>query len=311
MTTTTEDSSSSRQQQLLRLVWRISSTVLVASTVAFVAFLLAPLSWAPNTTGGLLGEAPIRSLADAYSYADTAVQEALDIWSEPQSNWQVLTLTNDTDTDTSSSLSLVVEGRRITEGPFATSGVLLTRANGILPANNRYSADEVFAFLTSIEGFLVIDPFSDPDDFSKYVERYPGWREGPNASVNAKLEVADAALHLPPPMSERRFVVLNAMDPTSRIFVSKSVLHKDRPGASVFFDKDDDEFSEHSEDGGRMVRVINTFAVQIHPLESGRLSVQMINFIADGIIHSSFVNWVDYAFFPGLFGRLIDALDNK
>jgi hypothetical protein len=282
----------------------------VASTVAFVAVLLAPLSWAPNTTGGLLGEAPIRSLADAHSYADTAVQEALDIWSEPQSNWQVLTLTNDTDTtstDTSSSLSLVVEGRRITEGPFASSGVLLTRANGILPANNGYSADDVFRFLTSVEGFVVIDPFSDPDDFSKYVERYPGWREGPNA----KLEVADAALHLPPPMSERRFVVLNAMDPTSRIFVSKSVLHKDRPGASVFFDKDDDEFPKPSEDGGRVVRVINSFAVQVHPLENGRLSVQMINFIADGMIHSSFVNWVDYAFFPGLFGRLNDALADR
>ena len=54
----------------------------------------------------------------------------------------------------------------------------------------------------------MIDPMSDPSDFEKYLQRFNGWR-GPNA----KLEVAEARAPLPPPFSEREFVVLNAMDP--------------------------------------------------------------------------------------------------
>ena len=81
--------------------------------------------------------------------------------------------------------------------------------------------------LVSPAGYAVIDPISKPEDHElPPLEIYP-WRAG------SRLEAAIATTHLPMmPVSE--FVVLNAIDPKTRIFVSKSILHEKCPGGSKY-----------------------------------------------------------------------------
>uniref|UniRef100_A0A7S4N7E0 START domain-containing protein n=1 Tax=Odontella aurita TaxID=265563 RepID=A0A7S4N7E0_9STRA len=323
---------------------------LVAAGAAVVALVLSPQWWAPGTSGHLIGESLIDSASDAVSYAERGIEEAFWLWDEPSSNWEVVHRSGGDDGDE----ALVVEARRITEGPFADSGVLLTRAEGALNVDTllgsagngtqSLTADEVFAFITSPDGFAVIDPISDPEEFSKYVERYDGWKGHQRRGKGRKrgrgkprLEVADAYVHLPPPLSERLFVVLNAIDPKTRVFVSKSVLHRDRPGSSVYFsesqegenasvtDSDEEAKAEAvahgpSHDGIERVRALNTFAVSVEeqvpsPKEAAGprlLTVRIINFADVGLVHSSVSNWLScVGFIPGIFDRLKLALSER
>ena len=144
-----------------------------------------------------------------------------------------------------------------------------------------------------------------------YIERYPGWRGhvsgGERASLDddlVRLETADA--HVDLGVLRRNFVVLNAIDGRERVMVSKSVLHRDRPGSSIYYTGPDEV--EHGTSVGKQVRALNTFGLRVK-WAGDLISVEMINW-ADIMLHSSMMNWVNCKFFfGGVFNRLRLALD--
>ncbi len=164
-------------------------------------------------------------------------------------------------------------------GPFAASGVFLTRSTGIIGM----SAGELFDHLVSPEGYAVIDPMSDPrDHLDPPLERY-SWKPG------CRLEAARSAARLPL-MREREFVVLNAIDPGARLFVSKSILHAACPGGS--------RYSALAPARKGPIRALNTFGIEVAVLDQGRSRVRCINY-ADlaGIIPPGPLNTVNTRFF--------------
>mmetsp|Transcript_16453 Transcript_16453/g.47278 ORF Transcript_16453/g.47278 Transcript_16453/m.47278 type:complete len:314 (-) Transcript_16453:272-1213(-) len=281
----------------------VFGATIASSSAILMAMLLAPSLWASGTSGGLIGETVIGSPEAARSYADMAIEEAVSIWDEPRSNWEVVQNTP----KSQDKVGLFVEARRITEGPLASSGVMLTRAEGILRLGGRRTADEVFDFLSSPEGHAVIDPDSDPDEYSETLLTVPGWPKGRKrkGTKPGSLEVAGSS------MQGKEFVSLNAVNPTRRMFVSKSVLHNDKPGSSRYFEDGDASHNEVFAKQGN--RGINTFAVEIDDIveDNGKeaIKVRMIKYADLMPPHRSFMNWSNCKFFfPGVFKRLRESM---
>ena len=245
----------------------------------------------------LLGEAHIRGGGDARRFAIAMHREARQIWQSPSTDWH-----------TASVGPVRVESIRIDLGPFNRSGVLLTRAVTSL-ANA--SAGELYALLTSPEGFAIIDPMSDPADFSEYLVGIP-FRNTDGAIPfrntfseylrkyrwgGRRLELAEAKVEAVPGLSRaREFCVLNAFNGRARTFVSKSVQHNAMPGSSPYADGGDPPV-------GR-VRALNTFALRTTPLPGGMARLELINY-ADLLGAPSLMNWINVkAFLPGLVDRL-------
>ena len=249
---------------------------LAALAAVIVGYLrLAPQRWQGAGGMSLLGEAHIRGGGDARRFATAMHREARQIWQSPSTDW-----------NTASVGPVRVESIRIDLGPFNRSGVLLTRAVTSL-ANA--SAGELYALLTSPEGFAIIDPMSDPADFSEYLRKY---RWG-----GRRLELAEAKVEAVPGLSRaREFCVLNAFDCRARTFVSKSVQHNAMPGSSPYADGGDPP-------AGR-VRALNTFALRTTPLPGGMARLELINY-ADLVGAPTLMNWINVkAFLPGLVDRL-------
>ncbi|KAH8055482.1 hypothetical protein JL721_10211 [Aureococcus anophagefferens] len=249
--------------------------------VPLVGFLLAPLGWGGSGGGadvvGQLyvdGEVWIDDATSAFDMAAVMFAEARALWASD--GWHRVS---------SPSARVTVESRRIDAGAFARSGVLVTRGTGVI---KNATADATIRLLTSPEGFFVINPMSDPKEFGEYLEDFSaGW-----GNADARLEVAEANAPLPPPFLPREFVVLNAMDPAERLFVSKSVLHRSRPGGSEFND-----LGVPPPEG--KVRALNTFAVAADDVDGGHCRVRTINFAhLGGWSSTAMMNWINCAFSP-------------
>lgn len=265
----------------IKMIFLYGIPVLLASLYA--AINIPPTQWAKGTKGGLIGEILVHNRNDAHLHASAFVEEAFAIWSEPASNWEV----------THDASDLVVEIRRITSGPFAASGIHLTRANGVVPNAN---PDEVYDFLTSEEGLLMLDPNMDPDEIANNIETYP-WK---GHGKGSHLDVHESFMHaVPPMMEERYYIVLNGYDIKDRFFFCKSIVHDARPGSSIYYE------GVAVETDDPRVRALNTFYFRMTPTEDGTgTMVQMINYV-DLRMGSTMMNWLlGKAFYPGVFGGL-------
>ncbi len=184
---------------------------------------------------------------------------------------------------------LLVESKPV-DGVLRSSGVDVTRASGIIHAN----AQKFFEFITSPEGYAVIDPVSDPDDHSKEpLEVYP-WHEG------ARLEAALATTNIPM-IDPSDFVVLNAIDPGERMFASKSILHEGMPGGS--------KYSGEGKPENGHERALNTFVIQVEEVDENHCKVRCINY-ADmvGKTPAAINNMINKkGFFPPLYKRMHEA----
>ena len=272
---------------------------LLSILCVLIAFLLAkPEKWHGAGGASLIGEERITDAASARNLAERMVLEATDIWAQPSSQWATVSegdkgLAFGGAADARSG-ALLTEAIRIDHGDFARSGVLLTRARGVI---TDASADATIRHLVSAEGFAIIDPMSDPTDFAKYHEKFP-WRGG------ARLEVADAHAAIPG-FAPREFSVLNAIDVKSGVFVSKSILHASKPGGS--------EFNAHGlpPPPNGTVRALNTFAVRATPLGANSCSVEMINFAhLGGSFPWSVTNLINGGFLNGVYERLQTAMSS-
>lgn len=257
---------------------------LVAS-LFYLKIVLPPQNWAQFTSGDLLGEVYIRDERDARRFSDRAVQEAQRIWDEPSSNWES---THETET-------LKVEVRRITEGPFAESGVLLGRSTGTVVGAN---PEEVYKYFISPDGLQLLDPTMDPDEVQKYVERFGSPEKG------SYLDIHESVNPMPPSVTDRYHLVLNGYFLRRRFFFCKSIVHDSIPGSSPYFDFGNGTASGAAEAEPR-VRAVNTFYFDIQPTTDGKGSVvRMINY-SDFRVGSTLMNWlVAKGFFPGVYQRI-------
>jgi hypothetical protein len=108
-----------------------------------------------------------------------------------------------------------------------------------------------------------------------------------------------------PLITDREFVVLNAIDPAARIFVSKSILHPACPGGSVYS-------NAGSPSSGR-VRALNTFAIKVEVRGDRQSLVLCLNY-ADmaGKTPASINNLINIRYFlQALHRRIGNALPRK
>ncbi|KAH8079195.1 hypothetical protein JL720_9459 [Aureococcus anophagefferens] len=130
-----------------------------------------------------------------------------------------------------------------------------------------------------------------------------GWHRvsSPSARVTVESRRIDAGAFA---RSGVLFVVLNAMDPAERLFVSKSVLHRSRPGGSEFND-----LGVPPPEG--KVRALNTFAVAADDVDGGHCRVRTINFAhLGGWSSTAMMNWINCkAFLAPLYDRLQAKMD--
>lgn len=190
-------------------------------------------------------------VVNPHNHASRMFNEAEIIWKSDSKEWKRQPLI---DPSWGTNFNLTVESRPIA-GPLSIFKVPISRASAIVNA----SADSLFKFLTSPQGYQVIDPLSDPATFDQHLERFP-W-------ANGRLEVAESHF------SSNSFVVLNAIDDAKRIFCSKSILRSDRPGGSI-------ASSEPNNQAPGTLRGINTFALKILPITPQQSRILLVNVIA-------------------------------
>ncbi|KAF1313424.1 hypothetical protein FI667_g17355, partial [Globisporangium splendens] len=258
--------------------------------LAVIAAMVAPAAFADidaNATAAepVFGELLVNKLT-VYPIANRMFAEAETIWSSK--GWYVI----------SNSSGILNEGKPVS-GDFAPANVDITRATGVVNA----PAQKLFDYLITPVGYQLIDPASNPDDFSKPVlESFNTflWR-GIGQTNKKRLEAARVEANIPG-VKVREFVVLNAIDANTRLFVSKSAQHKADPGCSIYGPKWCNAISTDP------VRALNTFAVQVEPLagDANKSVVQLINY-ADYIapeISAAVMKVLTSDYLPQMLGRM-------
>lgn len=98
------------------------------------------------------------------------------------------------------------------------------------------SQSDFFSFLTSVDGYKMLDPDSDPADFSKAISGpWPLAQGNNNSQRHGQIEYA----HLHGLMNFMDIVVMNVKDYTKTRFMSASVQVSAKPGCSGFYDRDE------------------------------------------------------------------------
>jgi len=183
------------------------------------------------------------------------------------------------------------------DGPFKGTGILVMRSAGLVRAEPQV----IFDFLVSPEGYAVLDPVSNPQDHKHPPLEVYDWLPG------SRLEAALATAKTPfsPPCE---FVVLNAIHPCERIFVSKSILHPKRPGASKFYRVD----ADHPAAGVAAVnRALNTMAIRCDSAPGGT-NLLCLNYVDMGLWNMPWLyNFINRNFFAMLYKRLKMRLKSR
>ncbi len=194
--------------------------------------------------------------------------------------------------DESNKDGLLVQSKKVS-GTFEKSGIFVTRATSDLDVN----ADKLFEYITSPEGYAVIDPVSDPNDHSKKPLEVYKWKK------DSRLEAAVATTNIKM-LDPSDFVVLNAIDKERKIFASKSIIHKSMKGSSKYYDKYVKPSNGHE-------RALNTFVIQVEEISKNSCRVNCINY-ADmaGKTSSTMNNIINCkVFFPPLYKRMKEAIN--
>eukprot|EP01039_Chlorochromonas_danica_P000094 gene94-101_t len=227
------------------------------------------------TSQYLLPEVPITS--DPYSHAGRMVEEAELIWASNSTSWK-----EETQWFFMWQRQSILVESKVVAGPLSVFGLPVLRATITFNA----SADELFEFLTSVEGFRVIDPLSDPTSLDHVIKKWD-WEYG-------RLELARTTFGLDD------FLVLNWVNPTSRLFCSKSVLHESHPGGS--------RASSAALRPAQGNRAVNTFALKVTPISDHSSSIQIINFVGEERILKGFLGYIILSqFYFGPFLRRLRA----
>lgn len=180
---------------------------------------------------------------------------------------------------------LIIQSKAI-KGIYEISNVKVTRAQQTLNIN----ANKLFEYITSKEGYALIDPVSNPNDHQKPLEIYK-WKK------DCRLEAAIATTNIKM-LDPCDFVVLNAIDSTEMIFASKSIIHNKMPGASKYLTSEIPE-NKHT-------RALNTFSIKIEAINENKCKVLCVNYAdMSGKTNAKMNNLVNTKiFFQGLYKRI-------
>ncbi len=216
-------------------------------------------------------------VGNGIDFAERMMQEAERMWNSR--GWRVESMAD----------GVVVESKQVS-GVFESANILVMRSDGEI--NSHYQ--DVFEFLISPEGYAVLDPVSKPEDHQLPLLETYTWRE------NTRLEAATARAKIPF-MEEVDFVVLNAIDYSTCIFVSKSIIHDSIPGGS--------KYSSEPPVSGSKIRALNTFAVKVEPIDENKCRLQFINYVDMGIDIPSFIyDFTNRLFLALIYSRINDEM---
>jgi hypothetical protein len=144
----------------------------------------------------------------------------------------------------------------------------------------------LYDFLTSPEGFAVIDPSSRKKDFSAKPLATFNYRKGALRVEHSLSPLAQ------PLLTPRLFVVLNVLDNGGMTFASKSVLYPLPADLKRT----------------KTIRAFNSFALKVTNQNKGLCQIQFVNILLDLIPYNGLAHFVNAKlFFPGLMKRLAAA----
>ena len=220
-------------------------------------------------------------VGDGIAFAKRMVEEAERMWSS--GGWK----------RERNKGGVLVESKPVA-GVLAPANIRVMRSSGEISADSQTA----FAFLTSPAGFAILDPVSKAEDHQlPPLEQYT-WRK------NSRLEAAIASAKEVPMLPEVEFVVLNAIDYDSCRFVSKSILHDQRPGGS--------HYSGEPPVPSAKPRALNTFAVKTLSLSHNRCQLLCINYVDMGAKGPSWIyDFINRRYFAPLYRRLSAELAKR
>ena len=207
-----------------------------------------------------------------YKLADAMIEEATFIWNQP-SGTEWLSEINNTALLVESK-PVLIDGKKV--------NLPLQRA---VAMTNCTSAKDLFDFMMSPEGFEVIDPISNPQDFyAAPISSYSWGRRG-------TLKIDRTIVPLVFPLTRREFVVLNVKETKTMTFVSKSVIY---PTSKKF----------------PVVRAFNSFALKISNTKTKHMcKMELINIVTGLIPYDGLANFINAKlYFPQMMNRLKKAL---
>jgi len=169
--------------------------------------------------------------------------------------------------------------------------------------HNCSSARQVMDFITSPQGFLVIDPMTPLEEhYRPPLLSYPVPTTSIDWTDGGLMELRQAFTTLFGPLAQRYFLIFNVFNRLAGIFVSKSVLSKTCPALNT-----------------TALRALNTFGLRVVDVPSSSVSDQS----PDASVHSCAVEaidfidlqiplpvgyWIGVNFFTGLAERLQRAV---
>ena len=223
----------------------------------------------------LLGETNLTA-TKPYKLADAMIIEANSIWNQPSgSEWS----------SDINSTSLLVESKPVLIDEKKIN-LPLQRAVAMV---NCTSAKDLFTFMITPEGFAVIDPFSNKEDFyAAPLASYSWGRRG-------TLQIERTIVPLGFPLTPREFVVLNVKETKTMTFVSKSIIY---PTPTT---------------KGPLIRAFNSFALKISNSQIQHMcKMEMINIATGMIPYDGLAHFINAKmFFPQMIKRLESAEKNK
>ncbi len=232
----------------------------------------------------IIGE---ESLENPVEFAERMVEEAERIWTGH--NWR----------KESQKKGVLIESKPVS-GVFADSGILMMRSSGQLSGK----AKRIFEFLTSPEGFAVLDPVSKPEDHTHPPIEVYDWKP------NARLEVALAHVNMPL-MPKTEFLVLNAIDSNNLTFVSKSIVHPKHPGSSIFYEGSDEYVKAKNGKATKSPnRSLNTMAIRLRELSDATSELLILNYVDMGVKRGK-AGWVYNLINRKFFGPLYKRIEKR
>jgi hypothetical protein len=180
-------------------------------------------------------------------------------------------------------------------GPAATFKMPIQRVSGVINA----SASQLFRYLTTSAGYQILDPYNDPNDFDKIIDRFdytPG-----------RLEVAYAH-----DTSNNDVVVMTLINYERNKLVSKSILHRNKPGASkacVHSADTPTTTSEQDQEIKKKFRVYMTYGMKIETYQQTKSLLTFVQLYTNEHLNNFFVHsFITATYWGPLFERIDAAL---
>eukprot|EP00636_Phaeomonas_parva_P017516 CAMPEP_0118855222 /NCGR_PEP_ID=MMETSP1163-20130328/3133_1 /TAXON_ID=124430 /ORGANISM="Phaeomonas parva, Strain CCMP2877" /LENGTH=332 /DNA_ID=CAMNT_0006788075 /DNA_START=59 /DNA_END=1057 /DNA_ORIENTATION=- len=263
------------------------STALRAATAENPDTKWAPLSRPESEY--LIAEELVTNDEEASALADRCIDEAIRLFDAPsEEGW----------TNVFSEDGINVESKPL-HGPYEDSGVLIVRGVGTVPA----SADKFYDWQVSREGFQSIDEYLVNH---RMVEQYKWKSAEKNGYTEDDYDLMMNRVEWKYPIKRREFVALDTTDRKRKILISKSALHKDRPGGSKYQDEiplDEKEF----------VRAVQYYASRVTPIDDENCQLEMVTWGEMCDSYSAY--WVNlfnaHVFITPKFQRFREAMSGK